>query len=59
MYVLSLDSFSPSHSLPVTVCRLGDHLAKRTFSQELADLKGPQTTSSSDYSALTSSLING
>lgn len=32
---------------------LGDQLARRTFSQELTDLKGSRMTSSSDNSGLT------
>lgn len=41
------------------ICCLGDQLARRTFSQELADLKGPGMISSSDYSALTFPVLNG
>lgn len=62
MYVGSLSGFiitKPlSSSYSQYVCCLGDQLARRTFSQELADLKGSQMISSSDYSALTFPLIN-
>lgn len=50
---------TPSFNYSWYVCCLGDQLARRTFSQALADLKGPGMISSSDYSALTFPVING